>query len=160
MSKRDFFYNRLSGSDGIDWPENEAERAAAVRDMFGARIVGAMDVIIAENLAVLDGRLTETAQRSIPGNTIRDEADFFIHAFSNLEADERDAVKSLVRKSCSSFLYWLLVKLDQFPGARLDIIANLQRGDEEIGTCLINDDDLYPRYLEWIERFSDEIHEP
>lgn len=157
MSKRDRLYSELSAPDGVPWPADDRARAEAVRDLFGAQVIGAMDSVLSDSSVLVAGRLTEAGQHSIPGEELRDRQERLVAQFRTLTDAQRAAVNELLRYTCSGFLYWLLVKIDQFPGAAVEISARLHRQDADLGVVVINNEELRYLYFDWIDKFSDEV---
>jgi hypothetical protein len=90
MGKRDDLYRQLSAPDGVAWPDESA-----------AREVAAMDSVIADNLHLLTGSLTESGQHSIPGKELRDREERMVAQFRALTNEQRSAVTELARTMCS-----------------------------------------------------------
>lgn len=72
-----------------------------------------------------------------------------------------EEIDKRVREACASVLYWTFVKLDQFPGANVNI--ELESFEEDDGSVeklgKINDEELRLMFFEWLEKYCDSVTE-
>lgn len=66
----------------------------------------------------------------------------------------------LVKEACASTIYWLFCKLDQFPGANINMVVEGLEDKEgnyrNIG--VINEEELRLLFFEWLEKYSDTVN--
>jgi|GEM_PF-3333211 len=151
MGKRDNFWSQVpEDEDGqILWPQESAERVALVRDAFGAKVIGALEAILDEKLAIADGTPPEPGQGDYQSESARRAV------FAKMSEAQRAEVRRLVKSSCFGTLYWILVKLQNFPSAHIDFVAEPFASEVSFPPVGIKETELHHLYFEWIERFSD-----
>jgi hypothetical protein len=145
------------GNDGqIAWPDDPKARHDLACDLLGARVVGAVDVVVQDAQALVDGRGTR--------NPPPDEAAYerrLIAAFAALSQEQRAAIKELLSKTCGGALYWMLVKLTHFHAPAAYVELRITTLDEASGTlrevASLADEDLFSYYFDWVEKFSDTL---
>ena len=141
MSKRDTLYNSLVFNGyNLALPADEAERKHLARSLFGARMVGCVDVLIEEAEKIV----SEQAE------------------FAGFTAEQKEKVLALVTHNAYGLLYWQCVKIDNFPGASLEM--SVREHDNKGGQCsaLIagpTEDELHHSYFDWVEQFGDHYNE-
>lgn len=144
MSKRDQIYTEFSDNGYPDDPEEKEEFAAR---LFGARMVGAMDSVLDDKMAILFEGKGDARHKEL------------ISQLETMDLPQKKAVAQLVKDSCADFFYWMLVKIRNFPDY---VEVNVMQHDEETGTlnkiCDVGEEtELHHRYFDWIEEFSDHI---
>ncbi len=79
---------------------------------------------------------------------------------SNRITDDEEHNK-IIKEASASTLYWLFCKLDQFPGANINI--DLESFENEEGSTNIigraNEEELRLMFFEWLEKYSDTVNE-
>ena len=153
MSKRDGFWEAIpdKGDGQISWPEDPGQRASLVQPVFGAKVIGAMDAIVESSIEIAKGKLPE------PGSHDYEKRAAFREVFSRMTDEQREAVQRLVRETASGTLYWILVKLNNFPSGTVRLCVDPWGPDgEPLPECHVNEhQELHHLYFDWIERFSD-----
>lgn len=137
MSKRDALYQSLFASEGLVLPDDEAERKQALRSLFGAKMVACVDVGIEETTRVLEGNAE----------------------FADFTPEQKARVLALVSHNAYGTLYWQCVKLDNFPGADVEITLT-ERADENkepwsTRIAGLTENELHHEFLDWADRFGD-----
>ena len=156
MGKRDLFWDSVPTNDEghLLWPADPDARTHMAGQVLGARLVGALDSILDDEVAAAEGRLPA------PGSHNYEAEAKFRSVFATLSPQQREAVVRLVKRASSGTLYWALVKLDNFIGGNLDIVVHPWGPDgEPMASCVVNQDELHHMYFDWIEQFSDHIVE-
>jgi len=138
MTKLNDFYGKVPTSEGAEWSDELAV------NVFGAMLVGCIDSNIKEGIK----RLEEPSGCS-SAEAIRDNA-----ILLSLTDAQRNAVSSLVKDIAQKILRSICVKMDQFPGADLDVTVVDPSGKRH---CIIapTEVEVKNRYFEWLEEFSD-----
>ena len=158
MGKRDGFWDSVpdAGNGEITWPEDPASRASLVQAVFGAKVVGAMDAIVEGSLEIASGK------RPQPGSHDYEKEAAFRDVFLKMTDQQREAVQRLVRDTASGTLYWILVKLNNFPSGTVRLaVEPWGPNGGPLPVCQVNEhEELHQLYLDWIERFSDHIALP
>jgi hypothetical protein len=150
MGKRDEFWEQVpEGRDGqIRWPEDPDERAALVRGVFGAKVIGALESVLADQLAVVDGVPPEPSpdyQKEVARRRL----------FETMSDEQRMEIRRLLRKASFGALYWILVKLEHFPAGDVNFVVEPGTGIVAYPQVGIEQGELHHSYFEWIERFSE-----
>ncbi len=144
MSKRDPLYQELFPNGQLHWPEGEAGDAMAEK-LFGAILVACVDTKIAEA-----DRLISNTPKEHEG----DENVALRLQLAQLSDEQKRAVGELVRKIATDVFYGMCVKMDQFPGADVEI-ALIEPGGKRHLVAAPTQAELQSRYFTWIEQFSD-----
>jgi hypothetical protein len=153
MGKRDRFWKQVPWKDGerIEWPDSEAERAALASDLVGAKVIGALEAILEEQLEVVNGIPPKPGRDDFRAEAARREM------FANLSETQRVEIRRVMKTACFGTLYWILVKLGNLPGADVDFIVQPITADDELLPKVgLKQTELHHLYLDWVERFSDD----
>jgi hypothetical protein len=111
------------------WPSDEAERNKLASRLFGACVVAGMDSWMEKALAKLP---------------------------PDLSPEQQSNVKRLLFQTVSGVVFSILVKLDQFPTANLDMVLSDPENDERLASVIDGEIfDLHDRIGGWLEQFSD-----
>ena len=137
MSKRDAFYREVY-KDGDLWlPDDEEERKQTARRVFGARMVGCLDVGI------------ETAERILAEH---DE-------FAEFTDEQKAKVLSLVSHTSYGNLFGQCVRWDNFPKADLQIrVVERDFEGTPLRSTLIaasSEEELHHHYFDWVDDFGE-----
>ena len=121
--KRDAFWRELqvSGDEDVAWPETQAERERVARDIFGAVVVGAVEAVLEERLAVVNGRPPRAGRDDYEAEVARRAT------FDGLSEAQRTEVERELKRACFGSLYWILVQLDHYPSADADFTVTPYR---------------------------------
>ena len=143
MGKRDDFYSSF-----VMWPDDDGERYGAVLDHLGARLVLAMDGVLAEHLDALDGRVGPRG-RYAPDDSGLD-------VLRQLSQRQRQTVSNLARSMAVSLLYRFLHTLDELPGARVEVtVVPTDDHDGDTEPVSLTDVEFHNVYFDWVDAFSD-----
>jgi hypothetical protein len=140
MSKRDAFYREVY-QDGDLWlPDDEDERKQTARRVFGARMVGCVDVGI------------ETAEHILAEH---DE-------FTEFTDEQKAKILALVSHTSYGNLFGQCVRWDNFPQTDLQIrVVEWDFEGTPLRSTLIaasSEEELHHHYFDWVNDF-DEHHE-
>jgi hypothetical protein len=152
MGKRDTFWDQVptDDEDQIRWPDDADERLTLVRDVFGARVIGALESALEEDLEVADGR------SPTPGSPNYEQEAARRQVFAGMSDEQRAEVRRLLKSACFGALYWVLVKLEHFPQGNVDFtVEPYAPGGKAFPTVGIEETELHHLYFDWMERFSD-----
>lgn len=152
MGKRDRFWENLpfNGEDQILWPEDPEERNNLIRDVFGAKVIGAVEFILQKNLEIAAGK------PPIPGENNYKKEEARRRVFAEMTDAHRSEISTLLRETCFSSLYWMLVKLKGFPGGDVDFTVTPYNAEgETLPKVGLKETELYFLYFDWIKKFSD-----
>ena len=152
MGKRDDFWETLSYDEegSIRWPEEPQARASAVRDVFGATVIGALESVLEDGLAAAAGQPPQPGAHDYEVEAERRKL------MASLSAEQRAEVSRLLKASCFGTLYWILVKLEHFPQGSVDFtIEPFTKQGVAFPGVGIKATELHHPYLDWVERFSD-----
>ena len=120
-------------SGAFRWPSDEAERNKLASQILGACVVAGMDYSLADALANLP---------------------------PDLSAEQLSKIRRLFLQTVSSVAFSILVKLDQFPHANLDLILSDLENDDRVASIVDGEIfDLHDRLGGWLEQFSDYANE-
>jgi hypothetical protein len=151
MGKRDVFWDQVpaDANGDIRWPDDPDARAALVRDVFGAKVIGALEAVLSEQLEVVEGKPPSSPS-----------SDFQIQAarrrlFAAMTEEQRTEVRRLLKKASFGVLYWILVKLENFPSGNVDFVVKPGTGMVCFPPVGIEQMELHHPYFDWVERFSD-----
>jgi hypothetical protein len=115
------------------WPANEPDRDALASRLLGACIVAGMDEWIE--------RATKRLERG-PGLV--------------LTPGQKDAVERLLAETVCGVVFSVLVKLDQFPQAAIDLILTDPDDGSQLASIMEGDIfDLHDRLWGWLSEFSE-----
>lgn len=141
MSKRDTFYDSLVFNGyKLALPADEAERKQFTRSLFGARLIGCVDVLI------------EEAEKIVAGQA----------EFVGFTAEQKEKALALVSHNANGLFYWQCVKMDNFPGADLEMSVRERNNESEQRSTLIagpTEEELHHSYFDWAEQFGDHYDE-
>jgi hypothetical protein len=152
MGKRDNFWDQVPQDEEgqILWPEAAEDRVALVRDVFGAKVIGALEAILDQQLEIVrgvpptpgqDNYLAEAARRAV---------------FAKMSDVQQAEVCRVVKSACFGTLYWILVKLEHFPCGDVDFTVEPFTPEGKTWPPVgIETMELHHLYFDWIERFSD-----
>ncbi len=152
MSKRGDFWEQLQQDENGDvlWPEDSEARAALAKDILGARVVGAVEGVLEEELEVADGKPPRPGRDDYQEEAARREL------FASMSDAQRAAVRGLLKRACFGTLYWILVKLKNYPGASVDItMYPWLPGGGSLPSIGLNETELYFWYFDWVKKFTD-----
>jgi len=144
MSKREKFYSELFPSGEIRWPDGDSGENIAA-ELFGAVMFGCVDTNIKDALDVVAGAATEYA--STDHSALQS-------ALVDLSDSEKEAVSALVKRVATGILYWMCVKIDQFPGSDVEITL-IDKSGQRRTIAAPSKRELRMRYFEWMDSFSD-----
>lgn len=144
MSKRDRIYEEFSENGYPDDPEKKKVFAAR---LLGARLVGALDSVIEEKIKQINGEASESENQ-------------FVQDLKDIDPNQRKAVEALLIDTVKTSFYWMLVKMNNFPGyLELNVLEYDQNDDLKVICDVGEDIELHHRYFDWVEEFSDYIDE-
>ena len=152
MGKRDVFWDHVpTDEDGqIQWPEDAIERERLVRAVFGAKVIGALEAMLGEQLEIASG------QPPAPGSTNYEEEALRRKVFAGMSDAQQAAVRRLARDACFGTLYWVLVKLEHFPQGNVDFtVEPFSPQGAAYPSVAIEETELHHLYYQWVEQFSD-----
>jgi hypothetical protein len=119
----------LTPDGELQWPADEAARNKLGSRLLGACVVAAMDQEIETSLPSLQSDFSEEQQRK---------------------------VRHLLAQAVRGVVFSILVKLDQFPCADLDLVLSRLESQERLGSIVEGDSlDFHDRLWNWIEEFSE-----
>jgi hypothetical protein len=116
--------------------------------VFGAKVIGALESVLTDQLAVVDAvppepspdYQTEVARRRL---------------FEAMSEEQRGEIRRLLRKASFGALYWILVKLEHFPAGDVNFVVEPGDGIVSYPAVGIEQGELHYAYFDWVERFSD-----
>ena len=140
------------------WPDTPDSRNKLASRLLGASVIASVDDWLELALDVLRNAEPSPARRR---ERTRSEAeDRQRSVFATLSQEQRVALEALLFQTVRGSLHSILVRLDQFPGARLDIVAFHPDTEQKLASILEGDIlDLHDRLSSWIEEFSDYVKE-
>jgi hypothetical protein len=119
----------LDSEGEFHWPADESVRNTLASRLLGACIIGAMDGAVETGLSTL-------------------EADF--------SPEQQAKVRRLMFETVKGVVFSILVKLDQFPGANLNLVLSGLENDDRLASIFEGDIfDLHDRLWGWISEFSE-----
>jgi hypothetical protein len=137
MSKRDVFYREVYQHSDLWLPEEEGERQQTARRVFGARMVGCIDVGI------------ETAERILAEH---DE-------FAEFTDEQKAKILSLVSHTSYGTLFSQCARWDHFPQADLQIrVVERDFEGTPLRSTLIaagSEEELHHHYFDWVDDFGE-----
>jgi hypothetical protein len=151
MGKRDLFWDQVpTDADGhIQWPDDSEARAALVRDVFGAKVIGALEAVLSDQLEVVEGKPPSSPSSDYQIQAARRRL------FAAMTEEQRTEIRHLLKEVSFGALYWILVKLEHFPSGDVDIVVEPQKGMVSFPPVGIEQTELHHAYFDWVERFSD-----
>ena len=156
VSKRESFWDEIPhDADGnIVWPDVAALREKMIRAAFGAKVIGALEAIVEEQWEKADGVPPKPGHDDYTAEANRRQI------FAGMTGPQREQVRKLVKDACFGTLYWILVKLEQFPQGDVQIAVEPFHADgKTYPPVAIEETELHHLYFDWIERFSDHAAE-
>ena len=119
----------LDANGDFQWPTNEADRNQLASRLLGACIVAATDYWIEKAIPKIE---------------------------SDLPIDQQNKMKQILFDTVRGVVFSILVKLDQFPFANLDLVLSDVEKDERLASIVEGDIfDLHDRLFGWVEKFSE-----
>ena len=151
MGKRDTFWNQVptDSSGDIRWPDDPDARADLVRDVFGAKVIGALEAVLSQQLEAADGKMPTNSSSDYQFEEARRRL------FVALTEEQRTEVRRLLKEASFGALYWILVKLEHFRSGNVDFVVRPRTGDVVFPPVGIEQTELHHLYFDWVERFSD-----
>lgn len=117
----------LDDKGEFTWPADETDRNELASRLFGACVIAGMDYWI---------------EQALP-------------AMQEFSADQQSKIKKLLFQTVSGVVFSILVKLDQFPHANLDLVLSNLENDAKIASIIEGDIfDLHDRLANWLDEFS------
>ena len=136
-----YVWSEHTGADGEpQWPNEQGKRNRLASRLLGACVIASIDYWLDLAFDVLRNQEAESRRR----------------LFGSLTPEQRAGVESLLSETVHGVVFSLLTDLDQFPGARLDLVAydaDTQAQLASVGEGEIFD--LHDRLGGWIEEFSE-----
>jgi hypothetical protein len=151
MGKRDEFWRSLPEVEGqVRWPEDAEARSALVRGAFGATVIGALEAVLSDELEAVDGKPPAEGQNDYQAALARRQV------FASMSEPQRAEVRRTITSATFGALYWILVKLENFPAGNIDFTVEPFTPDEETYPRVgIEETELHQLYFDWLERFSE-----
>lgn len=119
----------LDGTGQFQWPVDGAARNRLASHLFGACVVAGMDICI------------DDARPALP---------------TSLTLEQRSAIEQVLFQTVKGVVFSILVKLDQFPQANLDLVLRDLDSEEMLASVVEGDIfDLHDRLWKWLEEFSE-----
>lgn len=119
----------LDAAGQFQWPAEEAERSKLASRLFGACLVGAMDDWINKALPTLQSKVSK---------------------------DQWEDVEQVLFQTVGGVVFSILVRLDQFPCANLDLVLSDLETDSKLASITAGDIyDLHDRLWSWLAEFSE-----
>lgn len=141
MGKRDEIYSDFSENG---YPTDPLEKKEFAVDLFGARLVGAIESVLEDKMKIIDGI---------------DEKSKSYNFLQKLNTDDKEELKKFMSQMTGDSFYWQLVKMTSFPDS-VEINLLEEQDNKLKKICEVQDDmELKHLYFEWIEKFSDYIEE-
>jgi hypothetical protein len=119
----------LDSNGEFQWPADEAARNKLASRLLGACIVAAIDGCVEVGLSSLE---------------------------ADLSSEQQSKVRRLLFQTVKGVVFSILVKLDQFPCANLDLVVTSLENEERLASIYEGDIyDFHDRLWDWIREFSE-----
>lgn len=119
----------LDSNGRFQWPADEPARNKLASRLLGACIVAAMDGWVEKGLSTLD---------------------------TGFSSEQQLKVRRLLFETVKGVVFSILVKLDQFPCANLDLVLTGLESEGRLGSIFEGDTfDFHDRLWGWIKEFSE-----
>jgi hypothetical protein len=143
------------GPDGEShWPDDQSKRDKLASRLLGACVVGSIDYWLDLAFDALRNPDASPARRRERVDADKDDARRSL--FASLTPEQRAGVELLLAETVRGVVFSILADLDQFPGARVDLVAYDSDTQEKLASVGEGDIfDLHDRLGGWIEEFSD-----
>lgn len=158
----DIYNQYVQYGRSVLWPDDPKERALLARALFGRELMYKFDYWIkhAIDLLVNPEPSTPFPRR----NKVYLEEKNYRENLRTLNADQKQAVRNLIRKTANGILFGILVTLDQSCFGKFDLTLTPSQTIENSSISLFADlpEGLHDELNDWIisfSEFSDEIVE-
>ena len=119
----------LDSNGEFQWPPDESARNKLASRLLGACVVAAMDGWIERGLSTLE---------------------------DGFSSEQQSKVRALLFETVKGVVFSILVKLDQFPCANLDLVLTGLENEERLASIFEGDIfDFHDRLWGWIKEFSE-----
>lgn len=133
-------------------PENEEEKILFVRDLFGKSIVNNLDYWLSIATDLIQN---EKSEKHFPRKNESYKKDKkYRETFSKLDFETKETIVKLINSVTSGAIYSILLDLDRFHSAEINITYKSEDIEKEIPISSSETEELHLEYWEWIEKYS------
>src|SRR5207244_3790264 len=119
MSKaQDFFLANSTPEGRLSWPADPSEQEALARTLFGLGFIEAHDYWVREALGYLP---TDSHSKPVQRSERSSQEHWFRTGLASLTAEQASIVSALIRRVAGGVLFSVLVSIDQFQRAEIEL---------------------------------------